>query len=74
MVQSLLEAADETFPQKSILTAEDIAKFLDCDPQIIYNWARRSDPTRRPPRLIVGKSIRFPKREFFKWLAVDQGK
>lgn len=73
MAETLIEDAERNFPQKSVLTIEDIAKFLDCDPKIVYNWIRRSDPKRRPPKIIVGKQIRFPKRDFFKWLAVEQG-
>ena len=72
MYQSLLESADLRFPNKAVLTAEEIAQILECEAQIIYNWVRRSDRSRRPPRLIVGKDVRFPKRDFFKWLAEDQ--
>jgi NADPH-dependent ferric siderophore reductase len=69
----LLEEAEEQFPKKSVLTMEDIASYLECDPKIIYNWTRRSDPSRRPPKIIVGKQLRFPKRDFFRWLAAEQG-
>lgn len=74
LVQSLLEEADRAFPKKAVLSPEDIAQLLDCEEKIIYNWMKRSDPTRRPPKLSVGKDVRFPKREFFLWLAEDQGR
>lgn len=73
MMDTLLEDAERMFPQKSVLTVDEIAKFLECDPVTIYNWVRRSDRARRPPKIMVGKEIRFPKRDFFKWLAHEQG-
>jgi len=33
---------------------------------------KRSDPKKRPPKLIVGKEVRFPKREFMRWLVQEQ--
>ena len=74
MFESLLQSAEQRFPSKAVLSVDEIATFLDCNPQVVYNWLRRSSAARRPPRIIVGKDIRFPMREFFKWLAEDQGK
>ena len=74
MYEALMEGAELAFPKKAVLTVEEVAQILDCNPKIIYNWTRRSDPKRRPPKLMIGKEIRFPKREFFRWLAEDQEK
>lgn len=72
MFETLSQELDRQFAQEAFLTLDEVAKFLKCSEQVIYNWTRRSDPKRRPPRLIVGKEIRFPKREFAKWLAEVQ--
>lgn len=73
MDSSLIEYADHLFPKKAVLTVQEVAQFLDCNPDIIYNWIKRSDPAKRPPKLIVGKEVRFPKREFLRWLVQEQG-
>lgn len=72
MFETLLEGAEQAFPKKTLLTIDEIAQFLDCEPDVVYNWTRRSDPARRPPKIIVGKEVRFPKKDFFRWLANDQ--
>ena len=75
--QNLLKSAfihesAEHFKSKVFLTIQDVAQLLDCPEQVVYHWTRRADPKRRPPRLIVGKSIRFPKSTFLLWLADEQ--
>jgi excisionase family DNA binding protein len=72
MFEALLEEADRLFPNKSLLTIEEVCQFLDCRPQTVYNWAKRADRKRQPPRLRIGKSLRFPKKEFLKWLGNEQ--
>jgi hypothetical protein len=57
---------------KAVLTVEDVAKLLECDPKVIHNWAKRSDPNKRPPRLIIGKEVRFPTKAFCAWLSKTQ--
>jgi hypothetical protein len=57
---------------KAVLTVQDVAKLLECDPKVIQNWAKRSDPKRRPPRLIIGKEVRFPTKAFCAWLSKTQ--
>lgn len=69
MFESLLQEVNEQYQNKAFLTMEEVAQFLNCGEQVIYNWSKRPDPKRRPPRLMVGKSIRFPKRDFVRWLA-----
>jgi hypothetical protein len=72
-MSELILMADEVFPRKAVLTLQEVADFLQCEPRIIQNWTRRADAKRRPPRITVGKELRFPKREFLSWLAQDQG-
>jgi predicted DNA-binding transcriptional regulator AlpA len=71
MLETLVAETGDVFPGKAFLTVEDVKSLLSCTESTIYNWSRRADPQRRPPRLMVGKSIRFPKREFFKWLSTE---
>lgn len=61
------------FPEQAFLTVEEVAKLMRCSPDVVYNWTRRSDPKRRPPRLPVGKEIRFPKKSLAQWLAEEVG-
>ena len=68
----LMQEIDALFPGKIFLTLEDVANLLSCSPKVIYNWTKRSNPIRRPPRLLVGKELRFPKREFVRWLSEEQ--
>ena len=72
MIDSILEEVDQAFQGRAFLTVEDIAQLLSCSEQVVYNWTKRADPKRRPPRVIVGKSIRFPKRKFAQWLLNEQ--
>lgn len=68
MFDSLLKDVDSLFKDKAFLTLDDVAQLLSCEKKVIYNWTKRPDPKRRPPRLSVGKSFRFPKTDFLKWL------
>ena len=63
----------ETFcPKKPLLTLQEAATLLECDPKTIRNWTKRSDPSKRPPRLIIGREVRFPAREFCQWIVKQQ--
>lgn len=71
MYESLLQSADDLFPDKAFLTIEDVAKFLDCEEQVIHHWTKRPNIQKRPPRLMVGKTTRFPKKDFVRWLSSE---
>lgn len=72
MTEEIVQELSHIFPEKSLLTLEDVCTSLECDEQTIYNWAKRSDPKRQPPRIMVGKKLRFPKRDFVRWLVEEQ--
>ena len=72
MFESLLEELNRSFPDKGMLSLDDICKFLECDRKTVYNWTRRVDQSKRPPRIIVGRKIRFPKGPFIQWLLKEQ--
>jgi hypothetical protein len=69
MFDSLLKDVEVLTKDKAFLTVEDIATILNCEPKVIYNWTKRPNPKKRPPKLCIGKSLRFPKTEFVRWLA-----
>lgn len=69
----ILEDINQMFPKKAYLTVEDIMTLLECSSNVIYNWTKRSDRNKRPPRIFVGTEIRFPKRKFLVWLENEQG-
>jgi predicted DNA-binding transcriptional regulator AlpA len=73
MTAEFVTTFEEIFPKKAFLTLADVTEVLQCEEQVIYNWSKRADPRKRPPRIIVGREIRFPKKEFAKWLAHEQG-
>jgi predicted DNA-binding transcriptional regulator AlpA len=72
MIESIMEEVNVMFAGKAFLRTEDVMKLLECSEQVVYNWIKRHDARKRPPRIVVGKEIRFPKREFVKWLAEEQ--
>lgn len=72
MLNTLLEDVNLLYPGRAFLTVLELADFLACDVKVIYNWTKRTDPKRQPPRLLIGKSLRFPKKEIIKWLAHEQ--
>ena len=72
MYEALIEDMDRLFPNKSFLTIEEVCEFLVCDRETIYNWSKRNDPKRQPPRLMIGKTLRFPKKDFVRWLTEVQ--
>lgn len=73
MEEALILEFESRFAGKVFLTLTDLTQLLECSEKVIYNWTKRADASRRPPRIVVGKSIRFPKREFARWLAAEQG-
>ena len=64
---------EESFRGKVLLSIEDIAQQFGCDVKTVINWTKRLDTSRRPPRVILGNEIRFPKKSFIHWFLVDQG-
>jgi excisionase family DNA binding protein len=60
--------------RKPFLSMEEVAELLGCSKRVVYNWTRRTDPATRPPKIVVGKTIRFPADQFFEWLYRQQGK
>ena len=73
MLEVLVQEIDQMFPGKTWLTMDDICKYLNCDRTVLYNWAKRENPKRRPPRTLIGRDLRFPKRPFLQWLLKEQG-
>jgi predicted DNA-binding transcriptional regulator AlpA len=71
--EALLEEVNRLYPAKGLLTLDEVCNFLECERQVVYNWSKRSEPKKRPPRILVGREVRFPKKDFVKWLALEQG-
>lgn len=71
MSKEFVQELDEIFKGKPFLTVEDVTSLLSCEDTTIQNWCKRSDPQRRPPRIFIGKEVRFPKRDFLRWLASE---
>jgi excisionase family DNA binding protein len=72
MYETLFQEMERLYPQKGLLTVEEICEFLSCDKETVYNWTKRSNRKRQPPRLMIGKTLRFPKKDFAKWLSEEQ--
>ena len=68
MFDELLKDVERLLQDKALLTIDDVSQLLDCDRRVVYNWTKRQDPSRRPPKFPVGKSFRFPKTQFLRWL------
>ena len=71
MFDTLIKDAETVLKDKAFLTVDDVALLLSCEWNVVYNWTKRPNPARRPPKFTVGKSFRFPKTEFLKWLAAE---
>ena len=71
MFNSFIEEAEEIYKGKMFLSMDDVTGLLRCDQSVIYNWTRRQNVKKRPPRINVGKEIRFPKLDFFEWLVQE---
>lgn len=74
MFETLLELADRLFPDRPLLTKEEVAQILGCNPKVVAHWVKRNQADKRPPRLILGSEIRFPKREMMRWVVESQGR
>jgi predicted DNA-binding transcriptional regulator AlpA len=72
MDESIITSLEEIFQDKLLLTVQDICFGLGCEETVVYNWMKRADPDRRPPKLRVGQALRFPRRPFVRWLAKEQ--
>ena len=68
MIETLLQDTESLLKDKAFLTVDEVADLLSCDKKVVHNWTRRKDSKRRPPRLALGKTIRFPKTAFVQWL------
>ncbi|MGK5084893.1 helix-turn-helix domain-containing protein [Bdellovibrionota bacterium FG-1] len=73
MEELIEKELNQTYPDKAFLTIQEVAELMRCSPEIVYNWTKRADAARRPPKLSVGKEIRFPKVPFAHWLAQETG-
>lgn len=73
MSEESLQEIDRIFPNKMYLTMNDVTTLLECTPNVVYNWIKRSDSKKRPPRVFVGTEMRFPKYKFIQWLEREQG-
>lgn len=72
MESFLLREADRLFPEKPLLSVADVARFLSCEERVVHNWLKRGgDGT--PPKLIIGKEVRFPKETLIQWIAEYKG-
>jgi excisionase family DNA binding protein len=74
MTESLIKDIEAVFKEKPLLTMEDIATVFGCTKKVVYNWTRRSEISRRPPRVVIGRQVRFPRTEFIQWLVREQGR
>jgi len=73
MSDSILQEIDELYKGRPFLTISEVAQLLGCPEKVVYNWTRRNDISKRPPKLTVGRTIGFPKRGFVEWLMKEQG-
>lgn len=72
MEEAILKEVNEKFEGKAFLSLEEVAQLLGCSEKVVYNWTRRVDPNKRPPRISVGRTIRFPKGPLVQWLVKEQ--
>ncbi len=70
--ETLIQDFAVLFGNKALLSIDDVAQGVGCTPKVVYNWTRRNDPARRPPRVVIGRTVRFPKTEFVRWLIKEQ--
>jgi len=68
---SFVDLLKKRFETKIFLTPDDLSGVLECERDVIINWTRKEEKY-RPPRIIVGRDIRFPKAEFLDWLMKTQ--
>ena len=66
MSNEFIQDLEELYKGKPFLTIQEVAQFLECAEQVVYRW------TRRPTRISVGKTLRFPRWVFLRWLANEQ--
>lgn len=71
-MEELQKEIDQLFINKAFLTPADVMELLSCNESVIQSWSKRNDSEKRPPRIIVGKSVRFPKKDFIRWLVSEQ--
>jgi excisionase family DNA binding protein len=74
MTESLIKDMELTLKDKPLLSIEDVAQLMGCSIKVVYNWTRRNDPLKRPPRLVIGRTVRFPRTEFIQWLVREQSR
>ena len=73
MEESMVSNLEQLFGDKLLLTIPDICLALGCAETVVYNWMKRADPVRRPPKIRIGTELKFPRGTFVRWLAKEQG-
>jgi hypothetical protein len=72
MSEEIIQELEVRFESKVFLSMEDIVDLLQCKPNVIQNWIKRPDVRKRPPRIMAGKAMRFPKKAFVRRLIAEQ--
>jgi predicted DNA-binding transcriptional regulator AlpA len=72
MYEAIITSLTEVFRDKPLLTVEDICAGLGCSATVVYNWLKRPNPAKRPPKIKLGQEVKFPRGAFVEWLAKDQ--
>ena len=71
MFETLFQEIDLKFPGKIFLSLDEVADLLSCPKEVVYNWTRRADNSKRPPQIQAGRLIRFPKKALVEWLVKE---
>jgi len=69
----LLMRANELYPGKVWLTEENLAVILEVRPSTIKSYYKRPED-KQPPRLVIGKEMKFPKERVLEWFVKVQGR
>ncbi len=72
MNETCFSEIEQALGGKVFLSVNDICDLLGCSERVVYNWMKRADPARRPPKLKIGHEIKFPRGAFIQWLLKEQ--
>lgn len=72
--ETLGRIIESKFAEKNWLTTGDLAEVFECDAKAIHSWIKATlklPEEKHPPRIKLGREVRFPKAEFLVWIGTQ---
>ncbi|HAR41855.1 MAG TPA: hypothetical protein DCS07_04375 [Bdellovibrionales bacterium] len=73
VVEGIMQEINSIYKKKVFLSVQDVSEILGCTEEEVHNLSRLRKHQKKPPRIIVFKEVRYPKKAFVEWLLMERG-